>query len=280
VTAPVVALEVVTVESATPTCFRHPQRETGLHCTRCGRSACHECLRPAPVGSHCLDCLKDGQKSMRLVEAPWTRTGAGRGVPAIIAVCVAGFLAQTASADLEVRYSMIGALVAGGETYRLVTSMFLHFGLMHLAMNMLATWIFGLEVERDEGPVRTIAAFLVTGLVGGAAAYLFHPPFAQVAGASGGVFGLLGVALVLTIRAGRSAQSFLGLLLVNLFIGIAVPNISLAAHAGGFVAGALYGLAASAPRAARPRVLSAVVLLAMAAGVFYVVTSMDPGALS
>jgi membrane associated rhomboid family serine protease len=215
---------------------------------------------------------------MRLVDAPWHGGGgSGRGVPAIIAACVAVYLVQV-TGDIEVRYSMIGALVAGGETYRLLTSMFLHFGLMHLAMNMLATWIFGLEVERSEGAVRTVAAFLVTGLVGGATAYLFHPPFAQVAGASGGVFGLLGVALILTIRSGRSAQSFLGLLLVNLFIGVAVPNISLAAHAGGFVAGALYGAAASAPRAARPKVLSVIVLAAMLAGVAYVVTSMDPGA--
>lgn len=216
---------------------------------------------------------------MRLVEAPWQAKGSGRGVPVIIAACVAVFVLQL-TGDLESRYSMIGALVAAGETYRLLTSIFLHFGVMHLLMNMLATWVFGLEVEREEGPVRTVAAFLVTGLVGGATAYLFHPPFAQVAGASGGVFGLLGMALIFTLRAGRSPQSLVGLLVINLFIGIAVPNISLAAHAGGFVAGALYAAAASAPRSAHPRILSAVTLVAMLAGVAYVVTSMEPGAFS
>lgn len=268
----------MTVERSTQTCYRHADRETGLRCTRCERPACHECLRPAPVGSHCLECLKDGQKSMRLVDAPWQRSRGGPGIALVVTACVAGFFLQLLG-DLEPRYAMVGALVAGGETYRLLTSMFLHFGLLHLSMNMLATWIFGLEVEAEEGPVRTVAAFLATGVVGGAAAYLFHPPFAQVAGASGGVFGLLGVALVLTIRAGRPVQSLVGLLVINLFIGIAVPNISLAAHAGGFVAGALYGAAAGAPARVRS-VLCWLVLAVLVAGAGFVVTTLEPAALT
>lgn len=268
----------MTVERATQTCYRHADRETGLRCTRCERPACHECLRPAPVGSHCLECLKDGQKSMRLVDAPWQRSRGGPGVALVVTACIAGFLLQVVG-DLEPRFAMIGALVADGETYRLLTSMFLHYGLLHLAMNMLATWVFGLEVEAEEGPVRTVAAFLVAGIVGGAAAYLFHPPFAQVAGASGGVFGLLGVALILTVRAGRPVQSLVGLLVINLFIGIAVPNISLAAHAGGFAAGVLYGAAASAPARVRT-VLSWFVLAALLAGAGYVVTTLEPGLLT
>ena len=266
----------MTVEQTQRTCYRHPQRETGLRCTRCERSACHECLRPAPVGSHCLECLADGQRSMRLVDAPWQGRATGFGAPLVIAVCVGVFVLQNVQ-DLEPRFAMVGALVADGEVYRLLTSMFLHFGVMHLAMNMLATWVFGIEVERQEGPVRTVLAFLATGLVGGAAAFLFHPPFAQVAGASGGVFGLLGIALVQTLRARRSAQSLIGILVINLFVGIAVPGISLAAHVGGFVAGAAYAAASTLPRTARPRLVSAVVLVALVALAAFVVTSMDPG---
>jgi membrane associated rhomboid family serine protease len=267
----------MTVERATQTCYRHADRETGLRCTRCERPACHECLRPAPVGSHCLECLKDGQKAMRLVDAPWQGSRGGPGIALIVTACVAVFFLQVVG-NLEPRYAMIGALVAEGETYRLLTSMFLHYGLLHLAMNMLATWIFGLEVEAQEGSVRTVAAFLVTGLVGGAAAYLFHSPFAQVAGASGGVFGLFGVALVLTVRARRPVQSLVGLLVINLFIGIAVPNISLAAHAGGFAAGVIYGAAASAPTRVRT-LLSWLALAALLAGAAYVVTNLEPGLL-
>jgi membrane associated rhomboid family serine protease len=261
-------------------CYRHPKRETGLRCTRCERPACYECLRPAPVGSHCLDCLKDGQKSMRLMDAPWQGRNAGPGVALIVTACVAAFVLQYAAADVEANFALVGAEVARGETYRLVTSLFLHFGVVHLAMNMLAVWIFGLEVERREGSVRTVAVFLVAGLVGGATAYLFHPPFAQVAGASGGVFGLLGVALVRTIRSGQSAQSLIGLLIINLFIGIAVPGISLAAHGGGFVAGAAYALASTLPARWRPAWVSAAVLLVLLGATAFVVTSLDPGLLS
>jgi membrane associated rhomboid family serine protease len=280
----VVALEPMTdVQQGQTTCYRHPNRSTGLHCTRCGRPACHECLRPAPVGSHCLECLREGKQVV--VRAPWQGGAAGRAGPGaslIIAACVAVFLLQVVQPDLEARFSMVGALVAGpgAEWYRLVTSMFLHFGLMHLAMNMLAVWIYGLEVERAEGSVRTVGAFLATGLVGGAAAFLWHSPFATVAGASGGVFGLLGVALILTVRAGRPAQPLLGLLAVNLVIGLVVPNISLAAHAGGFVAGVAYGAVTTLPRRAQPFVLSIVTLLALVGLAAAVVTTMDPGQLA
>ena len=268
---------VVTVEQTVQTCYRHPDRETGLRCTRCGRPACHECLRPAPVGSHCLTCLKDGQ---RVMAAPWRPSNrAGRGVALVVTACVAVFVLQFLQ-PLEARYSMVGALVAEGETFRLLTSMFLHFGVMHLAMNMLAIWIYGQEVERVEGAVRTIVVFLVTGLVGGAAAFLWHPPFAHVAGASGGVFGLLGVALVHTVRSGRSPQPLLVLLGLNLVIGIAVPGISLAAHAGGLVAGVAYAAASTLPRRAQPRVVSLVVLAALVAAVAFTVGTGDPGSMS
>lgn len=271
----------MTVDSGTntATCYRHPKRETGLHCTRCGRSACHECLRPAPVGSHCLDCLKDGQRTMRLADAPWQGRNAGPGSTLIIAVAVAVFALQFVQ-DLDPRFALVGAKVADGELYRLVTSMFLHFGVVHLAMNMLAVWIFGLEVERREGSVRTVAIFLVSGIVGGGAAYLFHPAFTQVAGASGGVFGLFGVALVRTLRARQPAQQLIGLLLINLFIGIAVPGISLAAHAGGLAAGMLYAGASTLHRRFRPAWVSAAVLVALLAATAWVVTSLQPGLLS
>ncbi len=267
------------VDSGTLTCYRHPTRETGLRCTRCERSACHECLRPAPVGSHCLECLKEGQKSMRLVDAPWSGGGRVVGVALIVAICVGVFLLQFVQ-DLNARFTMVGALVASGETYRLVTSMFLHFGVMHLGFNMIAVWIYGAEVERREGAVRLVAIFLVTGLAGGTAAYVFHPAFTQVAGASGGVFGLLGVALIRTIRAGQPPQQLLAILGINLFISVAVPGISLAAHVGGFVAGVAYASASTLPARSRPKVLSALVLVAVVGLTAFVVTTLEPGLLA
>src|SRR5512132_4008946 len=48
-----------------PTCFRHPERETYLSCVRCGRPACPECLRSAPVGQQCVECIKEGNRGVR-----------------------------------------------------------------------------------------------------------------------------------------------------------------------------------------------------------------------
>ncbi len=278
------------VDQGARTCYRHKDRETGLRCTRCGQSACPDCLRPAPVGSHCLQCLKDGQKSMRLIDVHRQRNS-GPGVALIVTLCVAGFLLQSLDAvgslqlpgwldGMESRYSMVGFLVADGEWYRLVSSLFLHFGFFHLLMNMVAVWIYGLEVEREEGPIRTVALFLVAGIAGGAAAFVFHSPLAQVAGASGGVFGLLGVALVRTVRAGRPAQQLVGILVINLFIGIAVPNISLAAHGGGFAAGVLYAFGSTLPARYRPVWVSGLALVATLAVSALAVTGLEPGLLS
>ena len=100
----------VDADPGTTTCYRHPKRETGLHCTRCGRRACHECLRPAPVGSHCLECLKDGQKTMRLMDLPWQGRNAGPGVALIVTACVAVFALQFVQ-DLPPRYALIPAKV-------------------------------------------------------------------------------------------------------------------------------------------------------------------------
>lgn len=285
-----ISLSSMSVEHETRTCYRHKARETGLRCTRCERPACYECLRPAPVGSHCLDCIKEGRKSTRPMAASWPRS-AGTGVALIITLCVATFALQSLQdlqaldtpswlKDIEGRFSMVGGLVADGEWYRLVTSLFLHFGVFHLLMNMLAVWIFGLEVERREGPLRVVAIFVVTGILGGATAFLFHPASIQVAGASGGVFGLLGVALVRTVRSGQSAQPIVALLLINLFIGITVPDISIAAHAGGFVAGVAYAAASTFPRRYRPRWASAAVLVALLALSAAVVVGLDPGLVS
>jgi membrane associated rhomboid family serine protease len=278
------------VDQEIRTCYRHKKRETGLRCTRCERPACYECLRPAPVGSHCLDCLKEGQKTMRPMAAPWQRD-AGPGVALIVTLCVAVFALQYLQGlsnvalpswlhDLEGRFSLVGARVADGEWYRLVTSLFLHYGIFHLLMNMLAVWIYGLDVERREGPVRVVAIFVVTGLVGGATAFLFHPALTQVAGASGGVFGLLGVALVRTIRSGQSAQPLIVLLVINLFIGVTVPNISVAAHVGGFVAGLAYAAASTLPRRFHPQWVSAAVLVALVGLTAAVVTGLDPALLA
>jgi membrane associated rhomboid family serine protease len=141
--------------------------------------------------------------------------------------------------------------VVGGEYYRLITSMFLHYGLLHLAMNMWALWVLGRTLEAVLGPLRYLGLYLISGLGGSVSVYLFANPHAPTAGASGAIFGLFAALFVVLKRLGRDTSSVIPILVINLAISF-VPGISLAAHLGGFVTGGLVAAAfAYAPRTSR-----------------------------
>ena len=140
---------------------------------------------------------------------------------------------------------LYGPLVADGEWWRLFTSMFLHYGPIHLALNMLALWWFGSAVEQVLGRGRYLLLYLVSGLAGSAGALLLDPN-ALTAGASGAIFGILGAAFVLerqrTYVLGGGALS---VIVLNIVFTFAVPGISIGGHLGGLVGGALGVLALS-----------------------------------
>jgi membrane associated rhomboid family serine protease len=145
-----------------------------------------------------------------------------------------------------------------GEYYRLLTSMFLHYGALHLAVNMWALWVLGRSLESVLGPVRFLALYLVSGL-GGSVAVYFFTPYAAAVGASGAIFGLFAALFVVLKRLDRDASSLIPLLVINLAISFA-PGISLAAHVGGLVTGAVVSLAmAYAPKANRNLVTTVVI---------------------
>lgn len=164
-------------------------------------------------------------------------------------------LSVRGSADLDVLRdfgAMYGPLVKDGEYWRLLTAMFLHASWMHLGLNSLALLIFGQLVERAFGRSRFLAIFLLGGLAGSVASYLFNP-VATAVGASGAIFAVFGAlaAYFLTQRKvlGRIAQQNLrGLVLmavVNLILGQVIPGIDNAAHIGGLVAGFALGFVLS-----------------------------------
>jgi membrane associated rhomboid family serine protease len=167
-------------------------------------------------------------------------------------------------------YSDVGLVpgVAGGEWWRLITSMFLHFGLVHLAMNMLALWFTGPDLEYALGRGRFVALYLLSGL-GGSAAVMLSGTDSITAGASGAVFGLFAALVIVLRRIGRSAAGVLPVLLVNLVVTFAVPGISIAGHLGGLVAGAVvaWALTTSAARrsaAARAAIVAALLVVVLA----------------
>ncbi|ODA89375.1 rhomboid family protein [Leifsonia xyli subsp. xyli] len=174
---------------------------------------------------------------------------------AIIAVCVVVFLLQNAPI---VGGRIESALIyAGGyshptgslspliafEPWRMLTSLFAHASLIHLALNMYTLWVFGIALEPMLGRLRYAALFLIAGFAGSLAVLLITPPGQGVLGASGAIFGMFGAFFIIQRRLGGNATQILTLVAINLAIGF-IPglNISWQAHIGGFIGGLLLGL--------------------------------------
>src|SRR4249919_821246 len=145
---------------------------------------------------------------------------------------------------------LYGPLVGDGEWWRLITSAFLHYGFLHLGMNMLVLWFIGPTLEDYLGHGRYALLYVVSGLAGAAGALIWSPN-ALTVGASGAIWGLMGAALVLEARRiwvfGGQAM---GLVLFNLLITLVIPGISIGGHIGGLIGGGLCALAFSSLRRA------------------------------
>lgn len=151
-------------------------------------------------------------------------------------------LGNSASGLFEATALFPPLVAARDEWWRLLTSAFQHFGPMHLLLNMYMLWILGLAVERSIGHARYLALYLVSAL-GGSAAVMFYGQTSLTAGASGAIFGLMG-AYAIVAAAMRLDVKGIGLLLVlNIVVSFLVPGISLAAHLGGLVVGAIAAVA-------------------------------------
>jgi len=129
------------------------------------------------------------------------------------------------------------AIAAHGEYIRILGSGFLHFGLLHLAVNMFALWVIGRDTELVLGRARYLSVYLVS-ILGGSAAVMLMQTGGVTAGASGAVFGLLGAQAVILLRLRRSPAPVLAIVGLNVIISITIPGISLWGHLGGLAAGA------------------------------------------
>ena len=238
-----------------PACYRHPDRPTYLSCTRCGRPGCPECLRSGPVGQQCVDCVHAAAATV----PPVTTVGSGllrTGKPLVsyglIAANVAVFVLQLASSMLVYRLALVPLFVAHGGYYRLVTSAFVHFGLLHLAFNMYALYVLGPPLERHLGRLRFATLYGLSALGGSVMVYLFSAPNVPTAGASGAIFGLFGATFVAAKRLNLDVRWLIGLIVINVAITFSVPGISWQGHMGGLFTGALVAVAfVYAPRARR-----------------------------
>lgn len=244
-----------------PHCYRHPDREGGRSCTRCGRPACSDCLVQAAVGSHCLECAKAARPPVADRARLWNARQPTLVTYVLIGLNLAVFLWVLAgdpgtltSNSLSQRQIDLGLnrrlLEFDHEWYRLVTSGFLHFGIFHIGLNMLLLFQLGQLLEPAIGRVRFGLLYGASLLAGSLGVLVVQPNSLGLhGGASGAVFGLMTAAAVGMHRRGINIFSTgIGTTLVlNVVLTFAISNISIGGHFGGAVAGAVCGYVVLAP---------------------------------
>ncbi|BBX24752.1 rhomboid family intramembrane serine protease [Mycolicibacter terrae] len=244
-------------------CYRHPDRATALRCIRCGRYICGDCMRGAAVGQHCVDCAQEGAAQRRT--RPLVRSASGAPVVSygLIALNVLAFIAQMSSGRLDSELVLWSPAVADGQIYRLLTSAFLHYGPMHLLLNMWALYVVGPSLEGLLGRARFIALYLLSALGGSVAVYLLAPLDTATAGASGAIFGLFGATLVVGRRLRMDVGWVVAVIGINLVFTFTIPRISWQGHVGGLIAGLLVACAYVYPAPARRNRIQALASIAL-----------------
>ena len=252
-----------------PTCYRHPDRQTYVRCTRCQRYICGECMRSAAVGQHCVECVQEGAKTIRQPRGQFGGRPQGDKplvTYALIAMSVLAFIMQKAVPGFESQMVLWTPAVADGQVYRVATSAFLHYGITHLLLNMLVLYFMGPPLEQLLGRLRYGALYGLSALGGAVLVLLLSPLNSATAGASGAIYGLFGATFVVAKRLNLDVRPVLALIGFNVAFTLVVPlissqNISWQGHLGGLIAGGLVSAAfVYAPRAHRNLVQGGVVV--------------------
>jgi membrane associated rhomboid family serine protease len=275
-------------ETGTPTCFRHPGRETYVSCVRCGRPACPDCLRSAAVGQQCVDCVRDGNRGVRRAAGAFGGRPTSSAIVTwtLVGVNVLLYIVELAHASLGNDWAMLGGAISGnqvigvaaGQWYRLITSAFLPppglsgLGPVDIIFNMWALIIVGPSIEHMLGRLRYLAVYLISGIGGSVAFYFLAPANEAALGASGAIFGLFGAWFVLSRRQGLSSRGVVMVIGLNLVLDFVFPGIAWQAHVGGLLAGCLLTAAyVYAPRQNRALVQGAATVALLATAVICVV---------
>ncbi|MFJ9756209.1 rhomboid family intramembrane serine protease [Streptomyces sp. NPDC101149] len=271
-------------ESTVTTCYRHPKVESHVRCTRCDRYICPDCMREAAVGHQCVECVREGARSIRQARTVFGGriTTAPVLTYSLIALNVLVYLGELVRPAIVDRFAMLGAVlrgpdgghylwqypyppelhaegVVGGQWERLLTGAFLPlpptqgtFGILHIVMNMVSLWNIGRVVEAQLGRVRYLALYLLSAL-GGSVLVLLLAPGSPTVGASGAIFGLGAAYYVMARRLGAdmgTVNRFMAGLLVWLLISAGLTSWQ--GHLGGLLAGAVVTLVyAYVPRGPR-----------------------------
>ncbi|WP_435748495.1 rhomboid family intramembrane serine protease [Microbacterium sp. PMB16] len=281
-------------------CYRHPDRQSFVLCQRCLRTICGECQTPAPVGVVCPECMKAERKNrtpaQKRAERRWggrssggamamTRGGKPIVTYALLAVTsfiglvqlipgLDGPISQALAFYAPYLYPSLSLLPF--EPWRLLTAMFVHGGFIHLALNMLALWMLGQNLEPLLGRARFLSLYLISGLGGSVAVAVIAPDTATV-GASGAIFGLMAALLIIGRHLGANVTGLLLILGVNLVYGfLFAQNIAWQAHLGGLVVGALIAFILTRTKRREQRIWQIVLLAAVVVALLVVVAFVPP----
>lgn len=274
-----------------PTCYRHPDRESWVSCVRCGRHACPDCLRSAAVGQQCVDCVRGAGQTAR---QPTTVFGSRPTRSAVvtytlIALNVLLFLVELAKPGIANDWGLLGYApftnggpvqgIAAGQWYRLITSAFLPpatglggLGFLDILFNMWALYVVGPSLEQLLGRTRFIVVYALSALGGGAAFFLFGPPYVLALGASGAIFGLFGAWFVVSRRLQLDSRGILVLIGINLaFSFIYRSTIAWQDHIGGLIVGIVVTAALAYAPAKNRVVMQAAAALAVLVALIVIV---------
>ncbi len=234
------------------TCYRHPNRVTGVSCSNCGRPICPECMTSTPVGMRCPECARQTTK-VRVGQGAFS-SSAGK-MPAtfaLIGINVVIFLVELAgggSGSLSGGGTVIhdaglrGPEIANGDWWRVISGGFLHAGFLHLLLNMYVLYVAGSILEPGIGTPRFLGIYFVS-LIAGSLGALIVTPDSLTVGASGAIFGLM--AAVIVVARGRGveqvAQQFGLFVVLNLVLTFSISGISVGGHIGGLIGGGVAAL--------------------------------------
>jgi membrane associated rhomboid family serine protease len=236
------------------TCYRHPDRETAVSCSSCGRPICPDYMTPTPVGMRCPECSNQRTRVVRNPTGTPSGLGAFPATVILIAINVVVYLVEIAKGSgglgeqsINTIYEMGGlwgpAVHVLHQWWRIITSGFVHVSVFHIGFNMLLLYFMGRLLEPAIGWLRFTLLYFVC-LIAGSFVALWFSPDTVSAGASGAIFGVLGATFI--IARGRNMEAIAGqigfLIIFNLVFTFADAGISIGAHVGGLVAGVLCGL--------------------------------------
>lgn len=238
-------------------CYRHPDRQTGISCQRCGRPICGQCMVQASVGFQCPDCVAEGRASQRPVR---TRSRTRALASQSATVVLIGLIVAVAAVDsvalggVQGLLAYQGAAVLSGQVWRLLTHTLVSGGILGLLINGFVLWIFGRTMESMWGKWRFLATFLLSGLGAATALLVAGPLGAVLGGGSSAIIGLLAANAGSKIRAKEDARPDFVLLAILVAFSIFTYPAMVLADVGSILAGGAAGwLWASSPRTGSSR---------------------------